>query len=47
MDVKTAAQAAKDYVSDLYGVEEITRVGLDEIDRDSAAWKITVGFTLP
>ena len=47
MDMKTAAQAAKDYVSDLYGVEAITNIGLEEIELEGATWKITVGFTRP
>lgn len=47
MDMKTAAQAAKAYVIDLYAVEEITNVGLEEIDLDGDTWKITVGFTRP
>ena len=41
------SQAAKAYVIDLYAVEEITNVGLEEIDLDGGTWKITVGFTRP
>ena len=47
MDMKEAAKAAKEYVADLYAVEGITNVGLEEIELDGTTWKITVGFTRP
>lgn len=47
MDMKEAAQAAKEHVADLYAVEGIDDIGLEEIDRDGDTWKITVGFSRP
>jgi hypothetical protein len=49
MDVKEAARFAKDYISELFASEQITNVGLEEIEFDRRAdmWKITVGFSRP
>ena len=49
MDVKEAAQTAKEYVMDLFSDEEITHVGLEEVEFENASqdWKITIGFTRP
>ncbi len=49
MDVKKAARMAKDYLADVFAEEEITHIGLEEIDFDegSKTWKVTVGFFRP
>ena len=49
MDVKAAARTAKECVADLFGDEEITQIGVEEVEFDSEAhdWNITVGFTRP
>ena len=47
MDMKEAARAAKEHVADLYAPEGITNVGLEEIELDGTAWKVTVGFSRP
>ena len=49
MDVKEAVQAAKAHISDLFAGEEITNVGLEEVEFDDRAdaWKITIGFSRP
>ena len=45
MDAKEAAQAAKNYVLELFGDEGIANIGLEEIEMDrSNCWKITIGF---
>ena len=49
MDVKAAAQRAKTYVVDLYDDEEISNVGLEEVEFNDALdrWIVTIGFTRP
>ena len=49
MDVKEAVQAAKSYIIDLFGGEEISNVGLEEVEFDDlgGAWKVTIGFSRP
>lgn len=49
MDVKTAVQSAKSYISDLFSEEQIRNVGLEEVEFDEAAkeWRVTVGFQRP
>ena len=49
MDVKEAAQKAKDYINDVYASEDISNVGLEEVEHNavSGIWKITVGFSRP
>ena len=49
MDVKEAAQTAKDYLNDLFAGEGVTSVGLEEVEFDdvSRVWKITIGFSRP
>ena len=49
MDVKEAAQKAKEYLTELFAGEEFTNVGLEEIDFDAMSndWKITMGFSRP
>ena len=49
MDVREAAQAAKEYLINLFDGEEIAHVGLEEVEFDDASnnWKITIGFSRP
>ena len=49
MNVKTAAKLAKEYVVDLFIEENISNVGLEEIELvgDSRFWEVTVGFSRP
>ena len=49
MDVKQAAQAATDYVNDLFQAEDIQDLGLEEVEYDNAEteWVITLGFSRP
>jgi len=49
MDVKEAAKAAIVYVADLFAAENITDLGLEEIEFDEAyqEWIVTVGFSRP
>lgn len=49
MDVKQAVQTAKSYVVSLFDEEEITDVGLEEVEFDelSNEWRITIGFSRP
>lgn len=46
MDVKEAVRTAKSYIADIFEDEQITRVGLEEIEFDSAKaeWLVTIGF---
>ena len=45
MNAKEAASKAKLYLSDLFADEELINVGLEEVDFDGGAWKITLGFS--
>ncbi len=49
MDVKEAVAVAKGYVTQLYVGEEITDVGLEEVEFDqlSNQWSVTIGFFRP
>ena len=49
MNVKEAVRTAKDYVGDLFAEENLSNLGLEEIERDDLAglWKVTVGFSRP
>lgn len=49
LDMKKASGLAKEYIADLFAPEEITNVGLEEIefDSDTGNWKVTVGFSRP
>ena len=46
MDVKTAVQIAKTYVSELFSGEQIRNIGLEEVEFDDQTkeWFVTVGF---
>ena len=49
MDVKAVAQRAKTYVVDLFDDEEISNVGLEEVEFDDSLdkWIVTIGFSRP
>ena len=49
MDVKAVAQRAKTYVADLFDDEEISNVGLEEVEFDDSLdkWIVTIGFSRP
>ena len=49
MDVKEAVARAKDYVGDLYVQEQVSDLGLEEVEFDehSGEWRVTVGFARP
>lgn len=49
MDVKDAVKLAKAFVADLFADENLTNLGLEEVERDEASktWNITIGFSRP
>ena len=49
MNVKEAVAIAKDYVAVMFESEEITNMGLEEIEYDEfeQLWRITIGFSRP
>ena len=49
MKVKEASRTAKDYLTDIFADEQITHVGLEEVEFNDASntWKITIGFFRP
>lgn len=49
MEVKEAVAIAKDYLAELYSSEEITDIGLEEVDFDLETdhWNVTIGFARP
>lgn len=49
MDVKEAVAVAKGYLADVLSEENVTNVGLEEIEFDDSesTWKITLGFSRP
>lgn len=49
MNVKQAVRAAKEHFIDIFDDEQITRVGLEEVEFDAEAgeWRITIGFNRP
>jgi uncharacterized protein YdeI (YjbR/CyaY-like superfamily) len=49
MDVKEAIAAAKKYVSEIYADEQVTNLGLEEVEHVLAAgnWVITLAFSRP
>ena len=49
MDVKEAARAAREYITDLFADENVKHVGLEEVEFDdlSKVWHITIGFSRP
>jgi hypothetical protein len=49
MDAKQAIAAAKAYLSDIYADEQVTNLGLEEIEHlpMDGGWLITLGFSRP
>ncbi len=49
MDVKAAVKLAKEHVLDLFAEENISNLGLEEVQRDSehGCWLVTLGFSRP
>lgn len=49
MDVKEAIATAKNYVKDIYADEEVTNLGLEEVEHVMPAgnWVVTLGFSRP
>lgn len=49
MDVKEAVARAKQYVADLYADEQISNLGLEEVEfcDPDKTWSVTVGFSRP
>ena len=49
MDVKEAVAVAKGYLTQLYLGEDITHVGLEEVEFDEVSdqWSVTIGFARP
>lgn len=49
MEVKDAVNLARDYVHDLFADEQISNLGLDEVEYDESkdVWLVTVGFSRP
>ena len=49
MNVREAARTAKDHLTKVFSDEQITHVGLEEVEFDdfSESWKITIGFFRP
>ena len=49
MNMKEAARVAKQHVKDLFGSEQISNLGLEEVEFDehSMIWNVTIGFSRP
>lgn len=49
MDVKEAVKLAKKHVLDLFAEEEISNLGLEEVELtdDEQEWVVTLGFSRP
>jgi len=49
MNVKEAVAKAKAYVLDLFENEDLTNVGLEEVEfnDDTKVWTVTIGFSRP
>jgi len=49
MDVKEVVALAKEYIVDIYASEQVTNVGLEEVDFDpvKSVWFVTIGFSRP
>ena len=47
IDVKTAVRSALAFVRELYEDEEISNLGLEEVDLEETVWHVTVGFSRP
>ena len=49
MNVKEAVQTAKAHIAEIFEDEKIARIGLEEVEFDSATdeWRVTIGFNRP
>ena len=49
MDVKEVVELAKRHIVEIYANEQITNVGLEEVDFDGtkSVWSVTIGFSRP
>jgi uncharacterized protein YdeI (YjbR/CyaY-like superfamily) len=49
MDVKEAIETAKNYVKDIYAEEEVTNLGLEEVEHipQAGTWVVTLAFSRP
>jgi hypothetical protein len=49
VDVKQAVAIAMDYVQKLFGQEDLSNFGLEEVEanNDEGLWLVTVGFSRP
>ena len=47
MDVKQAIAAAKAYANDVFSGEAVSNLGVEEVERDSNTWLITLGLSRP
>lgn len=49
MDVKQAVALAKQHIADLFAEENLSNIGLEEVEFDEhpGEWRVTVGFSRP
>ena len=49
MDVKQAVRTAINYVKEVFAEEELTNLGLEEVEYvpERGEWRVTVGFSRP
>jgi hypothetical protein len=49
MNVKEAIAAAKNYLKDIYADEEVTNLGLEEVEhvQPNGGWLVTLAFSRP
>jgi hypothetical protein len=49
MDVKQAIATAKTYLQDIYAEENVTNLGLEEVEHllDPGVWRVTLAFSRP
>ena len=48
MNVKQVVEVSKNYIVELFGNEDISEIGLEEVELDEQGlWHITIGFARP
>jgi hypothetical protein len=47
MEVKEAIQTAKRWVADVLQEENVSNIGLEEVESTNGLWRITIGFSRP
>ena len=47
MEVKEAIQTAKRWVADVLQEENVSNIGLEEVEFTNGLWRITIGFSRP